>query len=528
MNEQSQIDEGATVLVTGAAGGVGRHVVRAALDAGYRVRAVDRVASTDVELHGLFDPNEDVDWRYAELSAANLDAIVDGCRAVIHTAALVSLSESYTELARVNVELVRSLYEAAQRQGVEHFVHFSCGDVYRSGSGLRVEDDPLWADNPYEQTKIDSEQALPEEPESVHWTVLRPSLIYGPHCSKMGASIVTLPPVLRGFMPYLPGITGGTRTNWCYVEDAASAALAVLGRPDAYERTFNVADDTPLGFGEVITSITEAYGLEVGPLVPFPNTALWTALSPLIDYDWIFDLARQLLRGLWNRLQNQHGLSSPLRPRVDRNALFYVERDVVLSANALQELGWKPRYTDFRQGIVETIRWYQDHDWVPRFDTETRMRLQDEKTNVGFGFREVFEGHWRDADGREQGRALLQINTEVPNVARLARRLEGNIDGVLTLEGLAERAVVRGTICMRLLSPDGIAYEMGFEDVEGRPHRLALRRKLELKRPVASLERLDGRISDRFGEAAGRVELSFDAGSQLVATLASVRPLVGA
>ncbi len=522
-NLQTYLEPGTTVLVTGAAGGVGRFVVRKALDAGLRVRAVDRVPATEVDLHGLFDPHEDVDWRFAELSAANLDALIDGCQAVVHTAALVSLSETYPELAGVNVELVRELHEACARKGVGHLVHFSCGAVYRPQAGLRHEDDPLEPSNAFEQTKIDSEQVLIDASLDTHWTVLRPALIYGPHCSKMGASIATLPPLIRGFMPYLPGITGGPRTNWCYVEDAASAALRVLGDEEAYERIFNVADDTPLGFGEVITSITEAYGLEVGPLVPFPNTALWTAFAPLIDRDWIFDLARQLLRGLWNRTQHQYGLHSPLRPRVDRNALFYVEKDNILGADALKELGWKARYTDFREGIVETIRWYQEHAWAPRFDTETRVRLKDEKQNVGFGFRQVLEGQWRDAGGERKGRARLALQAEFPNVGRLARDWEGNIDGTLTLDGLVDHTEVRGTIRIRLLSEDGIHYEMGFDDADGNPYRMLLTRHLEAAHPIDSLTHVDGKITGHDGETVGRADLRFDLRSQLVPTLASVR-----
>jgi nucleoside-diphosphate-sugar epimerase len=527
-SEQTHLEPGTTVLVTGAAGGVGRHVVRQLLDAGLRVRAVDRISATEVELHGLFDPHEDVDWRYSELSAANLDAIVDGCSAVVHAAALVSLSETYPELAGVNVELARDLYAAAERNGVEHFVHFSCGAIYRAQSGLRAEDDPLEASNAFEQTKIDSEAIFADNLDSgegaqTHWTILRPALIYGPHCSKMGASIATIPPIVRGFMPYLPGITGGQRTNWCYVEDAASAVVTVLGNEDAYERTFNVADDTPLGFGEVVTSITEAYELEVGPLVPFPNTALWTALSPLIDRDWVFDLARQVLRGLWNRLQHQQGLRSPLRPRVDRNALFYVEKDNILGADALKELGWKAKYTDFRIGIVETVRWYQEHGWAPRFDTETRVRLKDQKQNVGFGFREVLEGRWHDAKSGKTGRARLMLDAEFPNVGRLALDLEGNIDGTLTLDGLVEHADVRGTIRIRLLSEDGIHYEMGFDDADGHPHRMALTRRVNLLRPVASLTQVDGEIIGSDGDTVGDIELEFEPRSQLVPLIASIR-----
>jgi nucleoside-diphosphate-sugar epimerase len=526
LQQHTHLAPGATVLVTGAAGGVGRHVVRAALDAGLKVRAADRLAASQVDLHGLFDPVVDVDWRYVELSAADLDELVRGCDVVIHAAALVSLSETYAELAPVNVELVRALYEACERVEVEHFIHFSCGAVYLPQSGLRAEDDLVAASNAYEETKVDSEQVFPQDPEVTRWTGLRPALIYGPHCAKMGASIVTLPPLVHGIVPYLPGITGGPRTNWCYVGDAAGAAMCVAGNEEAYERIFNVADDTPLGFGEVITSITEAYGLEVGALVPFPNTALWKALAPLIDHDVVFDLARQLLRGMWSRLQLQHDLDSPLRPRVDRNALFYVEKDNILGADALKALGWSARYTDFREGIVETIRWYQEHGWAPRYDTETRVRIKDEKQNVGFGFREVLQGTWTDEAAGRQGRAHLVLDAEFPNVARLARDLEGNVDGTLTLEGLADEQELRGTIRVRFLSEEGLHYEMGFDDQHGRPHRIRLSRRANLLHPIESLTRVVGEVTGREAERVGRLELTFDLGDQWMATLASLRVIL--
>lgn len=523
---KSYFKAGQTVLVTGAAGGVGRHVVRAALDAGLKVRAADRVAAPDAcELNGLFDAFSDVDWRCVELSATDLDALTKGCDFVIHAAAIVSLSETYAELARVNVQLVRDLFHACQANQVAHFVHFSCGAIYQSGPGFRDENDPLSASNAYEQSKIDSEQVFPHQPETTHWSVLRPALIYGPHCAKMGASITTLPPLVRDIMPYLPGITGGPRTNWCYVKDAASAALCLLGNPDAFEHTFNVADDTALGFGEVVTSITEAYRLEVGALVPFPNTTLWTALSPLIDHNIVFDLARQLLRRRWRRLQEQQGLNSPLRPRVDRNALFYVEKDNILGANALKQLGWEASYSDFRQGIIETIRWYQAHGWAPRFDTETQVRIQDEKQNLGFRFHIKLNGDWVDKKSGIKAPVSLLIETEFPTITRLALDLEGNIDGHLSIDGLVQDAPIRGTIHVRLLSEGGVYWEMGFDDAEQNPYRLALSCRINPLHPIESLTHIDGELRNASANLVGHVELSFDMRSQLFPSLTTFRLL---
>lgn len=518
---------GQTVLITGAAGGVGRHVVRAALDAGLKVRAADQIAAADAfEIEGLFDAHADVDWRCVELASADLHALTKGCDFVIHTAAIVSLSETYAELAGVNVQVVRALYQASQANQVAHFVHFSCGAIYRPGSGFRDENDPLQANNAFEQSKIDSERVFPHQPETTHWSILRPALIYGPHCTKMGASIATLPPLVREIMPYLPGITGGPRSNWCYVEDAARAALCVLQNPDAFERTFNVADDTALGFGEVVTSITEAYGLEVGALVPFPNTTLWTALSPLIDHDRIFDLVRKILRRRWRRLQQEQDLRSPLRPRVDRNALFYVEKDNILSANALKELGWTASYSDFREGIIETIRWYQAHDWAPRFDTETQVRIQDERQSLGFGFRLRLNGTWTEQRSGISAPATLDIQTEFPTITRLALDLEGNIDGHLSLDGLVQTGEVRGTIFVRLLSEGGVYWEMGFDDADGHPHRLALSCRINPLRPIESLTKITGELKDSSADTIGHVALSFDIRTQLLPSVTTLRLLL--
>jgi nucleoside-diphosphate-sugar epimerase len=517
-----------TVLVTGAAGGVGRHVCRQLLDAGYEVRAADRDSVDDVELYGLFDPVADVDWRGGDLLDADLGALVERCDAVIHTAALVSLSETYSELADVNVELVERLYRAGDRAGVSHFIHFSCGTFYQGGRGLRVEHDVTEPTNAFEQTKLDSEEALHEAGTvgEAQWTILRPSLIYGPHCRNMGSGMITLPPILRGFVPYLPGLTGGPRTNWCHVEDAANAALVVLGNSRAFGQTYNVADDTPLGFGEVITSITEGYGLEVGPLVPFPNTRLWSLLSPLVDRDWIFTALRQLLRGLWRRLQEKHGIDSPLRPRVDRNALFYVENDSILGSDALKGLGWTPKHPDFREGIVHTVRWYQERGWAPRFDAGAQVRRMDTRENVGFGFHERLRGRWRPDEGADWRDAELELDVRFANVERWAFDLEGHIDGRLTLEGFVDDAATSGTLKIRLLGGRRIAYEMGFEDDDGTPHRLSALRRLRLANPADSLTTLAGAVIGPRGQSIGDIELRFDLARELTSTVMSLH-LVG-
>lgn len=520
----------ARVLVTGAAGGVGRHVVRALLDAGFRVRATDMFTREDAALEPLIAREEVLEWVAFNFASWNSpEQLVDGCAAVVHTAAIVSLSESFDELSSVNVGFTRSLYEWSMRLGVEHFVHMSCASVYRYERGVRSEDSAIEANSGYERTKIESEHAIRQVAAGAEfplpWTVLRPGLLYGPYCTTMGAGIVTLPPILRGLMRYLPGLRGGPRTNWCHVEDVASSVVTVLGNPEAYFQPLNVADETPLSFGEVLTSMTEAYGLELGPVMPFPNAAIWSVLAPLIDHDLAFGFLRQMLRYMWRGVQSRHELRSPLRPRVDRHALFYVGDDAILLSTALRGMGWRPAHPDFRIGILETIRWYQDERWVPRFDSESETRLQDDKSGLGLGLTEVFVGHW-GAPGGEQERTLqLNVDLEIMGPWRAISGVEGQLNGYVWVEGLASHVPVQGTVVLRMLPTVEFTYEFGFADAEGRAYRFEGRRGLRRWQP-GQLLLLEGQLTNQTGDVIGTCALRAEAEDELVPFLNSLR-LVG-
>ena len=531
---ERNIGPGDVVLVTGAAGGIGRHIVRALLDAGCEVRAVDRRGPAADALTELVDPDELL-WTVADLTEADLGPLLQGCDAVIHTAALVGLSERYEELVGPNVDLTRALWRAARAAGVRHVVHLSCGSVYAPGRGLRDEDADLDAANDYEQSKIDAEGAfLPSSGDSsgdssgngeaTAWTILRPALVYGPHTESMSAGLVTLPPILRNFTRYLPGFTGGTRTNWCHVEDAAAAVMAVLGHPRAYGQIFNVADDTPLGIGEALTAITEAYGLNVGPLVRFPSSAVLFALSPIVDRETLVATLRGALRQLWKGIARRNDLQTPLRPKVDRNALFYVAEDTVLDASRLRRLGWSPKYRSFQEGIVATIRWYQTHGWAPRFDTDTRVKLRDEASSrYGFAASQELEGRWTPAGSGEARAARVVLDVEFPNIVRAD--FSGRMDGAVSFEGLVEDAPFEGTVAVRFVSARRVAWEFGFADEKGRGYRCHIEAAFNPLRPLASLTAPTGRIIAADGTPVGEVAVSFGLSEQLIPTLLSFRLL---
>ena len=529
----------ATVLVTGAASGLGAQLMLALLEAGATVRALDRVALREAW------PKEQVQqavsqgrlsWHRVDLAQplgpSQADALVQGCSALVHAAALVSLSEEDAAFVPVNVVSVRALYEASARQGVGRFVLISCGSLYESGPGMLSESSPLKPQNGYERSKLEAEQVLRQasasQQQACPWTILRPAMLYGPYCHTMGSALVTLPPILHRFVSYLPGMTGGPRHNWCHVEDAAQAALVVLGDARSQGQTYNVADPTPLGFGELLTSMMEAYGLEVvGPLVPFPSGAL-SAAAPLLDHALIFDQLRVVMRQLWRRVTVSQGLDSPLRPRVDRKALFYVSGDVVLETSALRALGWRPKHQDYREGIVGTIRWYQERGWAPRYDSRALLEQRARERQRGFGFNEALSGERVDPHDGSTHTLRLDLDVELPPVSVLATRLYGFLDGQIEAPGLVPEARVEGTITIEWLGQASARYELGFQDAEGRAYRLEGRKTLSWSSPLESLTTLTGELVDARGRVISTVTLRFELSQQWVPLLVSMRFLMRA
>ncbi|MFU8802563.1 MAG: NAD-dependent epimerase/dehydratase family protein [Bradymonadaceae bacterium] len=501
------------VVVTGAAGGVGRQIVMALLDAGKRVRAVDRHALAAAFLPEDYAEHDGLEWLERDLLDADaLDGLLSDTGALVHAAALVGLSETDEELREPNVELVRRLFEEATKEKVDHFIHLSCASFYSGEGGVRTEDSPVDPCNAYERTKVASEAILSTSSGSPtnrgpSWTILRLALVYGPGCTTMAAGMVTLPPILRDALRYLPGLSGGPRTNWCHAEDAARAVITVLGNPEAYGRIFNVADCTALSFGEVLTSIADAYDMELGPSLPFPNAAIWAVLSPMIDHEWAFDVSRRALRHRWRRIQQSYGLSSPLRPKVDRSALFYVRNDAIVVASALEELGWVPRWRDFRRGIVDTIRWYQEMGWVPKMNWSSQVNMEKERRGFGLQYVEHFQGPLI-LDAADALPLELDLTIEWHRIPRPLGSTEGYINGSIRLDDDAPRAI-RGTIQLSFGPVPTLIYEFGFDDGEGEAFRFRGTRALRGPNAVERWLTLEGCIVDKRAREIGCVRLRF-------------------
>ena len=115
------------VLVTGAAGFSGHHMVREAVRAGFQVRATD-VSSRH---YGAMFDALGVEFTAADLTKPDgLGGLLDGVKGVFHVAGIHDYSTPDPVIFAVNVGAVENLCEAAVRAGVRRFIHWSSVGVY--------------------------------------------------------------------------------------------------------------------------------------------------------------------------------------------------------------------------------------------------------------------------------------------------------------------------------------------------------------------------------------------------------------
>jgi NADH dehydrogenase len=188
------------ILVTGATGFVGRHVVRA-LAPGTRVRALVR----DVRGAAVL---RDVECELAKgdvTDLASLHAAARGCRAIVHLAGIISGKPA--DFERVIAAGTRNVLEAGREAGVRRIVHMSA-----LGTGPRTR-----GTVPYYRAKFDAEAAVAKG--TIPYVTLRPSFVFGAD----GGALPRFLKIAR-LAPVTPVIGSGTqRLQPIWIDDLARA-----------------------------------------------------------------------------------------------------------------------------------------------------------------------------------------------------------------------------------------------------------------------------------------------------------------
>lgn len=272
MKADSAIRPGRLIGITGAAGFVGRAIVRELSAHGYKVRALSR--------GGEHIPGATENVAVGDLSGAQDPTIFENCQAVVQCAARVHVfkresPERSAKLYRtLNAELPVTLAERARQVGVRRFVQVSSVAAIRStspaGSDISDESRPD-PHSEYGKSKLSADIALAELSSAAFTTIsLRPPTLYGPG---VGAFFKALDRAARLGLP-LPLASIDNRRSFMFVNNFASAITAALGRDD--EGCFVVTDAEPISTAELYRRLLglHGYGDRVSPLPPTLVAAL--------------------------------------------------------------------------------------------------------------------------------------------------------------------------------------------------------------------------------------------------------------
>ena len=319
-----------TVLVTGASGLVGSHVVEALVSWGERVRALVRPASRDAVVRlGAEAVVGDV------TDVAAWDAAARGADAIVHAAAIVQRRASWTQYVAANVDATRLAVAAARATGAR-LVHISSVAVYGGTAAYPTTPECRSEDHPFQpipdsdfygRTKRMAEAVVREAAErgEVDAVALRPTVIYGERDRLFTPRVIR---ILR--LPLVPRIgAGGNRLACVYAGNVAAAALAALAPRERGFRAYNVTSDGPpaLSQREFFAAFAAALGRPYRPLpIPAPLAATVAGLLT----------ARRLARAAVSFLSGDNPYS-----------------DSALSA----ELGWRPA-TPAPAAIARTVAWF--------------------------------------------------------------------------------------------------------------------------------------------------------------------------
>jgi UDP-glucose 4-epimerase len=295
---------GERVLVTGASGFVGRHLLRELSAAGYKVRAAVRRPEPEmagVEQVVIGDLAGIVDW----------SAALAGVRHVVHGAGLAHADTELPEEAyrRVNTRATLALADAAQAAGVARFVFLSS---IRAQSGpaseraLSERDAPAPTDA-YGRSKLAAEQGLAER--DLAWVALRPVLVYGPGVKANMAGLVRL-----ARLPF-PLPLGGLKAprSLLAVENLCDAAIFALSDACPARRSYIVSDPGALGVADMLAAMRAGLGRQP-ELIAVPPALLRLA-ARLVGRPGVYD---RLAGGLVAPPEDL--LSAGWRPRIATEA----------------------------------------------------------------------------------------------------------------------------------------------------------------------------------------------------------------
>lgn len=273
----------ATILVTGANGFVGSHLVPELLDHGHLVVALARTHDKGRRVVDRLPPSQRhaVQVRLGDVTRADsLDGALAGVDAVIHLVAIPRDWNGGADLRLTNTEGTRNLVVAAQRAGVRRFIH---------QGALGVVDHPSLH---YASSKAKAERLVAES--GLDWTILKPSLLWGERDGFFNviANLVRMSP---GAVPIPAGANSRFQPLW--IGDLVSIVRRTVEDPETVGRAYELGGPDLWTYREMVREVLDGMGARRA-ILPMPQPLIRLVAGTAEAVHLPFPVATDQLRQL--------------------------------------------------------------------------------------------------------------------------------------------------------------------------------------------------------------------------------------
>jgi nucleoside-diphosphate-sugar epimerase len=322
------------VLVTGATGFVGSHLLDMLVERGDEVRIFARFGE---DIQGLALAGVEVCW--GDLSdRTSLEAAVDGMDRVLHCAARTGPWGPQAAYKIANVQGLKTLVDASLAAGVQRIVHVSSITVHGVDiHGTADETAPLCGGtDPYSRSKVAGEQLLQQviRDKRAPLTIVRPGLIYGPRDAGSFGRFATL--IEQGKMVVMG--PGNNHLPLIYITDVVQGILLASVADHAIGREYILVNDEAVTQRDYLNAIAS----ELGVSLPKWHIPYRLALS----IGGMAEMTGHLL----------HWKQPPPLTRFGVGMLGGENRFLINRARS--ELGFTPQVR-LKEGIRKAIAWYR-------------------------------------------------------------------------------------------------------------------------------------------------------------------------
>lgn len=258
------------ILITGAGGFIGSHLVEKCVELGYNVKAFVRYNSKNnwgwLEKSKYLNDIQVITGDIRDFDSVN-DSMQD-CDTVFHLAALIGIPYSYVSplaYIRTNIEGTYNVLQAAKKNNLQNIMVTSTSETYGTAQYVPInENHPLVGQSPYSASKIAADQIALSYYRSfgLPIKIVRPFNTFGPRQSARAFIPTVISQILDGKTQLKLGNLNPTR-DLTFVKDTAAGFLAIANSKHLYGEVTNIGMNEEISMGNLIQLIANLMNKEV-------------------------------------------------------------------------------------------------------------------------------------------------------------------------------------------------------------------------------------------------------------------------